>query len=77
MTTEPLLTEDNIADIIYSARAGDLEDLVSLTKDLTTAEIHEIKDAQNSTPLHMASANGHIGKFSLHFPRYTNTDIYA
>lgn len=65
MTTEPLLTEDNIADIIFSARAGELEDLVALTKDLTPAEVLEIKDPLKSTPLHMASANGHLRKLEL------------
>lgn len=53
------MTEDNIADIIYSARAGELEDLTALTAELTADETREIKDAHGSTPLHMASANGH------------------
>lgn len=59
-----LLTEDNIADILFSARAGEQDDLVALTKDLTTPEVLEIKDSLNNTPLHMASANGHLGKLS-------------
>ncbi len=57
-----LLTEENVDDIIYCARAGELEDLTELTKDLVRDEVLELKDALNNTPLHMASANGHLGK---------------
>lgn len=63
MTSEALLTQENVEDIIYCARAGELEDLIELTKDLTPAEVLEIKDAYQSTPLHMAAANGHAGMF--------------
>lgn len=63
--TEALLTEDNVADIIYCARAGDLEDLTALTSELTPEEVPELKDAQNSTPLHMACANGHVACVQL------------
>lgn len=62
-TTKPLLTEENVDDIMYSARAGELSELKTLIKDLTAAEVMELKDTQNNTPLHMASANGFVGRF--------------
>lgn len=62
-----LLTEENVDDIIYCARAGELEDLTELTQSLVRDEVLELRDALNNTPLHMASANGHLGELKLGF----------
>lgn len=67
----PKLTEDEIDDLIYFARAGEDDDLEQTLKELaerekvTAAEILvAAKDESNkSTTLHMAAGNGHLGKF--------------
>ena len=68
-TTLPSLTEDDIDDLLYFARTGELEDLHStlsvfakssnvLLFDILSAAVDA--DSGNGL-LHMASANGHIG----------------
>lgn len=65
----PKLTEDEIDDLIYFARAGEDDDLEQTLKELaerekvTAAEILvAAKDESNkSTTLHMATGNGHLG----------------
>lgn len=65
----PKLTEDEIDDLTYFARAGEGEDLEQMLNELaerekvTAAEILvAAKDESNkSTTLHMATGNGHLG----------------
>lgn len=71
-TMAPKLTEDEIDDLIYFARAGEDTDLEATLNELaerekaTPAEIlTAAKDESNkSTTLHMAAGNGHLGTFS-------------
>lgn len=65
----PQLTEDEIDDLIYFARAGENEDmketLISLAEreKVTSAEILvAARDEAKSTTLHMATGNGHLGE---------------
>ncbi|KAI0599286.1 ankyrin repeat-containing domain protein [Biscogniauxia sp. FL1348] len=62
----PKLSEDEIDDLIYLARAGEDVDLaemlreVSVREDVTPAEVlAAARDDSNATCLHMAAANGH------------------
>jgi uncharacterized protein len=68
----PQLSEDEIDDLLYYARTGDLPEFISLSSELCTREqttlpavIRTAKDAYSgNSPLHMAAANGHIGIIS-------------
>jgi len=62
------ITEDEIDDLIYFARAGeeaDLEELVAMLaarEKVSTGEIvAAARDEGKSTCLHMAAGNDHIG----------------
>jgi len=77
-TMAPKLTEDEIDDLIYFARAGEDTDLEATLNELaerekaTPAEIlTAAKDESNkSTTLHMAAGNGHletVRKLVTHF----------
>ncbi len=76
-TTGPILSEDDIDDLLYSARAGDLEDLrttlTQLAKTTNAPQLEILTAAVDSSSgngvLHMASANGHTGTSVLH-PSY-------
>lgn len=67
----PKLSEDEIDDLIYFARAGENDDLketvaaLAAREGVTPAEILvAAKDEGNkSTTLHMATGNGHLGIF--------------
>lgn len=69
----PKLSEDEIDDLIYFARAGENDDLKEAVAGLaeregvTPAEILiAAKDEGNkSTTLHMATGNGHLGTSGL------------
>ena len=67
-TMAPNLSEDEIDDLIYFARAGEeaelKETLTSLAsrEEVSAAEILQAaKDDGKSTCLHMATGNGHLG----------------
>ena len=68
----PQLSEDEIDDLIYFARAGENDDLVeNLTaladrEKVTPAEIllAARDESSKSTTLHMATGNGHLGMAS-------------
>jgi hypothetical protein len=67
----PRLSEEEIDDLVYLARAGEDADLTEMLRDLaardatTPAEIlATARDDQGKvTCLHMAAANGHASKF--------------
>ncbi|AWU74917.1 hypothetical protein CAS74_003277 [Pichia kudriavzevii] len=56
------LTQEEMDNVIYDARFGDLESLTEIfTKEVEPSVIKTIKDEYSlSTPFHMAAANGHI-----------------
>ncbi|KAL0943493.1 ankyrin repeat containing protein yar1 [Colletotrichum truncatum] len=63
----PKLSEDEIDDLIYFSRAGELADLQESLKALSEREgvsvgeiITAAKDEGKSTCLHMAAGNGHL-----------------
>jgi hypothetical protein len=56
-------TADTIDDILYCARYGELDEL----KDANfPAEYFKAADESGNTALHMACANGHLGKRHIH-----------
>lgn len=66
----PQLSEDDVDDLIYFARAGEKDDLLTHLAALAEREkvsIAEIlaaaKDGGKSTCLHMATGNGHLGMY--------------
>lgn len=67
----PKLSEDDIDDIIYFARAGEVADLNESLATLSSREgvspaeiIIATRDEGKSTCLHMATGNGNIGRHS-------------
>lgn len=69
----PNLSEDEIDDLLYYARTGDLLEFTALSSELckreqstTPAVLLVAKDHYSGNgPLHMAAANGHAGTISL------------
>ena len=68
----PQLTEDEIDDLIYFSRAGELSDLTETLKSLADREKVSVahilitaRDEGKSTCLHMATGNGHLGRLSM------------
>lgn len=64
------LTEDEVDDLVYFARAGEAADLAATLAELATkagadttplAVLAAAVDAGKNTPLHMAAGNGHKG----------------
>lgn len=69
----PKLSEDDIDDLIYFARAGEVADLNESLATLSSREgvspaeiITAARDEGKSTCLHMATGNGNIGTTALH-----------
>ncbi|TLS25946.1 hypothetical protein PpBr36_07761 [Pyricularia pennisetigena] len=63
----PKLSEDEIDDLIYLARAGEATELTELLSTLATREgasdaeiLLQARDEGKSTCLHMATGNGHL-----------------
>lgn len=74
----PKLSEDDIDDIIYFARAGEVTDLNETLSTLSSREsvspaeiIIAARDEGKSTCLHMATGNGNIG--TQHPTSHANT----
>lgn len=68
----PQLSEDEIDDLIYFARAGENDDLSETLTALADREkvspaqiLIAAKDEGKSTTLHMATGNGHLGTTHL------------
>lgn len=75
----PKLSEDDIDDIIYFARAGEVADLNEALSTLSAREgvspaeiIIAARDEGKSTCLHMATGNGNIG---IQHPSHMLTSI--
>ena len=65
----PKLSEDEIDDLIYLARAGEdaeLSEVLSAVSEREGVSIDEVvtaaRDEGKATCLHMAAANGHLSK---------------
>jgi hypothetical protein len=74
----PNLSDDEIDDLLYSARIGDKDELTTLLSALAEREnttpadiLTHAKDEGKSTCLHMATGNGHLGEFlsSFQYPQ--------
>jgi uncharacterized protein len=67
----PSLSEEEIDDLVYIARAGDDSDLTQMLQELATRDAASPADILTAareeqgkaTCLHMAAANGHASKF--------------
>lgn len=64
----PKLSEEEIDDLVYLARAGEATELTELISTLATREgvsdaeiLLQARDEGKSTCLHMATGNGHLG----------------
>lgn len=63
------LTEDQIDDVLFYARTGQLEDLQKCVEELSEARstpqvdiiASSLEEQSQNTPLHMAAANGQLG----------------
>ncbi|KAG0682082.1 hypothetical protein C6P40_004823 [Pichia californica] len=62
MTKLTQLSQEEMDNVIYDARFGDIESLTEIfTKEVEADVLKTIKDEESlTTPFHMASANGHI-----------------
>lgn len=62
----PQFSEDDIDDLLYFARAGELQnfkDSINAICGRTINSLLAINDASSGNgPLHMAAANGHAGR---------------
>ncbi|KAL1840055.1 hypothetical protein VTJ49DRAFT_831 [Mycothermus thermophilus] len=68
----PQLSEDEIDDLLYTARTGDNEELSRLLSELSNREkttpadiLTYARDEGKSTCLHMATGNGHVDTINL------------
>lgn len=71
-----ILTEDEIDDLIYFARTGDIDEVTTSVREISSRTglsppdlLLKAKDEGGQTPLHMAVGNGHLGtdhNVSLH-----------
>lgn len=69
-TMAPQISEDEIDDLVYFARVGETGDMTELLTSLAEREkvaqaviLMAAKDNGQSTALHMATGNGHLGMF--------------
>lgn len=67
----PKLSEDEIDDLIYFARAGEVADLNETLATLSSRDavspaqiLSAAKDEGKSTCLHMATGNGNLGQYA-------------
>ena len=69
------LTEEQVDDILFYARTGELEELQTCVKEISqtrnTSQVDIIAacldEQSQNTPLHMAAANGQLGTDILEF----------
>lgn len=75
--TRPTVSEEEIDDLLYFARAGETTDFTSFLDELCAREncskadlLAVVKDETTGNgPLHMGSANGHVGMLSKAFSK--------
>jgi ankyrin repeat protein len=58
-------TDDDRQELLLSCRYGDLEDVKQFVSNFGAAAVADTRDENGNTVLHMASANGHLGKHSF------------
>ena len=63
----PTPSSDDTEYLLLSCRYGDLDDVKSFIDRFGTAPVSEARDENGNNVLHMASANGHIGKSNRAF----------
>lgn len=73
----PKLSDEEIDDLLYFARAGEGVDLTELLTSISAREgvsagevLVLAKDEGKSTCLHMATGNGHLGRIFFFFLCY-------
>lgn len=54
-------SQDELEDIILSARYGELEEIQEFVKKFGVSPLAESRDERGNGCLHMAAANGHKG----------------
>lgn len=59
------IPEDDRDELLLSCRYGDLEDIQAFVDRHGASSLAEIRDHNQNTVLHMASANGHLGMASF------------
>lgn len=57
-------SQDELEDIILSARYGELEEIQEFVKKFGITALAESRDERGNGCLHMAAANGHKGRFT-------------
>jgi ankyrin repeat protein len=67
-STTPLL--DDVEELLLACRYGDIKDVTSFLERFGTAPIGDARDENGNTVLHMASANGHVGEFTLTYDSF-------
>lgn len=73
---DSLLSEDQVDDLIYFARNGQVEEFQASLRTIAESSdssplnglVVAFDQESGNSPLHMASANGHIGNRSSHLP---------
>lgn len=60
---------DDTEDLLLSCRYGDLDDVKSFVDRFGTKPVGEARDDNGNNVLHLASANGHIGKSNRDLPQ--------
>ena len=65
----PTPSLDDTEDLLLSCRYGDSDDVKSFIDRFGTAPVGEARDENGNNVLHMASANGHIGKSNRALPQ--------
>lgn len=58
-----IVDTSTIEEIIACARYGELEELKTIINSFPVTHL-ELKDNLGNTALHMASANGHLGRYN-------------
>lgn len=66
----PTPSPDDTEDLLLSCRYGDPDDVKSFIDRFGTNPVGEARDENGNNVLHMASANGHIGKSNRASPRH-------
>jgi len=76
----PTVSEEEVDDLLYLARAGEKDELAEFLSSLSTREnvstaeiLTAAKDEGKNTCLHMAAGNGHLGISPLLHPPRTRT----
>ena len=65
MTSAAAPSQEELEDIILSARYGEIEEIQDFVKRYGNDSIASARDERGNTCLHMAAANGHAGAFAL------------